>query len=780
MFISSFTPTVQACSADAYGQCGGSCDSGFTCTQIDLGVCGCVAAATGGPTPRATINPNPSPTDYIQSCGTGSCVSGFYCCQQLNGDPACCAVGDVLPTYDPNPPDPTATPVPGNSPPTGTLSCPSSITLGQTGSFTLNGYDVNNNLSLAGLYYSSTASQHWYGNDNSDCNTSPYCPVNVSCTGASCTLTRTWTPLAGGQYYVAANYYDSAGGQCSGNPYGLPAGWADCGSNDYCTVNVVTPTPTPVPPTCNISANLPSINYGGSSNISWSSTNATSCSISTGGWTGTSGGPQNTGSLTFSVTYTCTCSGAGGSGTDSATVTVGPPPSVPIGTCGTFNTTNATTPVTWTWGSETGLQVADSTGQWWANLWDTSPYTVTKDDNNLGSIPGIPPGRIVAARTTYDFVNFSNLGTVTCDMPANQTAVISGVLRQKSGTGCYQADASNNFNISALSGSIIGDDCVSASCNALPGNPNATSYSCTVTWDNAGCVAQGRQPNTAQTLTMSAAATGYSNGQFSNSSCTLSGTSLTVNAGVNNPNADIAFTFTGNNWIKLKDSSFNGISITGVTVPAFVTSYDADDNGSKYFILGNAGAILNATVNPSTAYSSPNNWHASYTKSLSMNPTTFLSYVKSRKQYTKITNLSQITADGIYVWDETISFPAITNATTIPNFNFVLISTTQAVTISRTNFDPAKSVAFIANNITFGNSVQTANGVFIAQTIDTGSTGNLGLKIKGNLIALTTLTNDRQWSDTSRPGLFIVFDPVQYTNLLPYLSTASYEWRQIQ
>ncbi len=331
-------------------------------------------------------------------------------------------------------------------------------------------------------------------------------------------------------------YIDKCGAfYCPSNSY-------CCGTYQCCPIGQVTPPggSSSPPPTCAISASPASMNYGNSSTISWSSANATSCTIQHPGWTGTSGS-QNTGILPADTIYTESCSGDGGSCTAQAAVTVIP--------------------------------------------------------------------------------------------PANQTSVISGVLRQKSGIGCYQAGASNNFNVANLSGTT-GDNCVTASCAASPDNANAVAYSCTVTWDNQACVAQGRQPNTTQTLTINAAATGYDSGQFSDASCTLNGTSLSIVSGVNNSSADITFPFTGNNWIKLKDSSFNGVSITGITVPAFVTAYDADDDGTKYFIIGNAGAVLNATVIPGTAYSTLNNWHnSSYTESSPMSPAAFLSYVKARRQY---------------------------------------------------------------------------------------------------------------------------------------------------
>ena len=81
-------------------------------------------------------------------------------------------------------------------------------------------------------------------------------------------------------------------------------------------------SPTPAP-TVTISANPISIISGGTSTLSWTSTNATSCTAS-GAWSGTqaTSGSQSTGNLTTTATYSLTCTGAGGSTSQSATVTV--------------------------------------------------------------------------------------------------------------------------------------------------------------------------------------------------------------------------------------------------------------------------------------------------------------------------------------------------------------------------------------------------------------------------------------------------------------------------
>jgi hypothetical protein len=74
-------------------------------------------------------------------------------------------------------------------------------------------------------------------------------------------------------------------------------------------------------PTASISADSTLIPYNTATVVHWSSTNATACSVSPAGWTGTSGN-QSTGNLTSSTTYTLNCTGPGGSASASVTVTV--------------------------------------------------------------------------------------------------------------------------------------------------------------------------------------------------------------------------------------------------------------------------------------------------------------------------------------------------------------------------------------------------------------------------------------------------------------------------
>lgn len=89
------------------------------------------------------------------------------------------------------------------------------------------------------------------------------------------------------------------------------------------------PSPTPVPtptPTADIKANGSyssiTIRKNQSAIISWASSSVSICSVSPGGWTGTSNSGVSTGNLTKSTTYKLSCSGSYGSTSDSIKVNV--------------------------------------------------------------------------------------------------------------------------------------------------------------------------------------------------------------------------------------------------------------------------------------------------------------------------------------------------------------------------------------------------------------------------------------------------------------------------
>src|ERR1700678_466904 len=79
-------------------------------------------------------------------------------------------------------------------------------------------------------------------------------------------------------------------------------------------------------PTVVISSAPSIVASGGSTTITWSSTNATTCTAS-GAWSGTESvsGTHDTGALTADTTYTLSCTGPGGSTEQSTTVTMSVP-----------------------------------------------------------------------------------------------------------------------------------------------------------------------------------------------------------------------------------------------------------------------------------------------------------------------------------------------------------------------------------------------------------------------------------------------------------------------
>ena len=91
--------------------------------------------------------------------------------------------------------------------------------------------------------------------------------------------------------------------------------------------NQATATIAPVP-TATLNVTSASIGYNTASNLYWSSSNATACSVSPGSFSTVANMPlpgQSTGALLSSQTYTLSCSGTGGTGTSQKTVTVAAP-----------------------------------------------------------------------------------------------------------------------------------------------------------------------------------------------------------------------------------------------------------------------------------------------------------------------------------------------------------------------------------------------------------------------------------------------------------------------
>jgi hypothetical protein len=237
-------------------------------------------------------------------------------------------------------------------------------------------------------------------------------------------------------------------------------------------------------------------------------------------------------------------------------------------------------------------------------------------------------------------------------------------------------------------------------------------------------------------------------------------------------------------WIKVKDSSFVSVNPLFDSIPLNPVVYDSSDTTQAYFLIGASGVGLASDINvtnlnTNAKVNSPN-WQNIYEASnYSMTPANFIAYIKARKEFKEITATDQIDSDGIYLYKGTDPLTLATVPGEFNQYDVVLVSA-GTINVNMANFNPTKSIALIADNINFAATTTAAKGIFITSTLTTGTAANQGLKIDGNFAAQTSLVNNRKWTDPKKPSLFVTFNPSIYLDLLPYLSVANYEWRQLQ
>ncbi len=243
-------------------------------------------------------------------------------------------------------------------------------------------------------------------------------------------------------------------------------------------------------------------------------------------------------------------------------------------------------------------------------------------------------------------------------------------------------------------------------------------------------------------------------------------------------------------WFKLKDTSFlSRKSDRQNYIPGTLQLYDTtgDDSIANHNILiGGSGVLLqngpvqagaNSYINGDIHYSA-NNWYTNgYTTSTVMTVSKYIDYIKSRKDFKTITSLSEITSDGIYQ----IQAPVSLTASQFDGKKVVLI--VHDIATIPSDFIPSNgSVAILAQMIDIAPTVTEVRAVLIGTQVATGNSDTIPLKIKGNIIDEegTGMILGRSRANGTKPSLFVVFDPQLYLNIMPYLSTSTYDWRQIQ
>jgi len=370
------------------------------------------------------------------------------------------------------------------------------------------------------------------------------------------------------------------------------------------------------------------------------------------------------------------------------------------------------------------------------------------------------------------------------------TAVILGNLREYLGNSCYNNIYTSSLQINLNPQSPNG---IITNCGITPPNEiTRSSYRCTIVFNN-----QNTNPTPIQNFSLSARAFNYSAGYWTidNACNEISNNNLLIDVASGRStvyNKDIFFPI-NSPWIKLKDSSFSSLGELSNVIPLNISPYDIEDTNNRYLIINSnnndPGVVTASSINISNNDISNKRWYVeNYRKIKSFSPQVFLNYVKSRKNIQNIRSLSNIQQKGVYFWEN--DFQLDNNLLNQTNVQSFVLITNGNVIIREENFNigrncvdisNSKSIAIISTQtISFYNNSQCAAGIFIAENINIGSNNNQGLKIKGNLIALNSLSGQRRWENNNRPSLFMFFQPKIYLDLLPYLSISKYDWEQLQ
>lgn len=201
---------------------------------------------------------------------------------------------------------------------------------------------------------------------------------------------------------------------------------AGCGGGSGSGGNPDGPGASP-PPNVVLSVNPTNISAGQTVTLTWSSTNATSCSAS-GGWSGARNpsGTETSAALSATTTFTLTCLGNGTQATANATATVIPPPTVTLTAEPAAILINTSTTLNWSstnatactasdgWSGDKAATGTESTGP----LAATTTFTLTctgvgGSTTQQVTVSAAPPpaGMVVlSGRITFDRLPFGTQG----------------------------------------------------------------------------------------------------------------------------------------------------------------------------------------------------------------------------------------------------------------------------------------------------------------------------------------------------------------------------------
>lgn len=397
--------------------------------------------------------------------------------------------------------------------------------------------------------------------------------------------TTAWTDTGA---YLMAGSGSQPTSQSTVGSYGYYFGACDDGSPDAVSYHDVIPPPAP---TVTLSAFSPSsILVGQSSSISFSSTNATSCS-GTGVFQGNLGGTSNPGASTGAMntpgTYTqsVTCSGAGGSGTSVTRSLVVSAPAVTATLTQSSASTVSGGSYTLTWGSTNATSCSIS-------------YT---GPDGGGSIPtgGAPSG------------SFNLATTIAGTYVATNTCTGAGGSNSASVTHTVTAPSLPDLtagNLSPTNATVGTPVTISSTITNNGTAPTGSSFSSFIQFIDGNNVTTDIPPSTIPAL----AANGGSGTLSFNANPGAPGT-FQIRACADKSDRNSAGTINESNeanncsgWVTLTYSCANGTTWNGTSCAAPVIA----DSGTKIITRGDAasmGVNMGGTVtscSPSTTYPS--------------------------------------------------------------------------------------------------------------------------------------------------------------------------------
>jgi len=342
---------------------------------------------------------------------------------------------------------------------------------------------------------------------------------------------------------------------------------------------------------------------------------------------------------------------------------------------------------------------------------------------------------------------------------------------------------------------------------STPGNPNGGNYCANIGGTSTAWT--GISGHTYDWWVHSCNAGGCSEPAYSSFTCPVPPTPTNTPTPTPNP-IPVVFSY-----YKLKDASFYKIGDITSDFPPVITAYDTSDTiAGGYFNQGQAGMILatgsrlsagagGSAISGSSA--NPRNW----TKLIapggnSFTPSSFLTYVKSKKNTTTVATIGDLPTSGMGGTYSITSTSPITISGTAAFRSYITIIVNGDLTLSSTDIGKDGVVFLVTGNvtvegagspvkfngvnrpfaavstgtITFADSLTEADGLFVGNAINFGS-GTTPLKIVGNVSSVTASTPARD-RPTTQASMFIVFDPRHYAGTVDRISTVKSSWTQLQ